>query len=279
MLIQSSHSYSKFLVALRELSPNCKFTAAVLKDQLFTQLIAGCHSWEIQKCLLEEDDTLTLEKVMQIMEAGECVVTNSTVFQRASGSNASVHFVNKHQKNFSTHSTNKQQENPNAKDANSMCFNCGHSGHTTRPPDCPTKGTEGIWCHKKGHQENVFHQKQKVLSEQGSLLGNQPSDGSAKKKLNRIFMPPVDMAPLGPSEWGQHNDSIATPVHSLASGGPGQPFMETISLRNSKGNLCSFTAEADSGSAYATYRSFFISNLTLISFRTAQLDEASTLQL
>ncbi len=68
--------------------------------------------------MLEEDDTLTLEKAMQIMEAWECAVMNSTVFQGASSSNASMHFVNKHQKNMYMHSANKRQEKTaNAKDA------------------------------------------------------------------------------------------------------------------------------------------------------------------
>ncbi len=94
-----------------------------------------------------------------------------------------------------------------------LCGNCGQTGHTSGSPKCPAKGMKCHFCQKPNHWEVVFWMKR-----QSQLV----TESRSSSQTNHIVPPRAAKS--------------------------SSPFMQTVQIITCTGRLVPFRAEVDTGS-------------------------------
>ncbi|KAJ8018675.1 hypothetical protein HOLleu_43213 [Holothuria leucospilota] len=81
----ASESVTNFLAELKRLSSTCNF-GAFLKDALRDRFVCGLYDATVQKKLLSEDDSLTLEKALKIAVSMETAAKSSAIIKEGTPS-------------------------------------------------------------------------------------------------------------------------------------------------------------------------------------------------
>ncbi len=145
----ASESASEFVVALRELAPDCQFSDD-FPEELAMQLIAGCHSPKARERMLMQN--LDLDEYLKILDMDEAVRGDSAAFSATVGESTESPCANV----WKVLSGRPAMKSTNAP---TSCFNCGRSGHVTSNWSCPARNTHCCFCHGRGHWEVVCQTK------------------------------------------------------------------------------------------------------------------------
>ena len=116
----------------------CRFSPAEANERLIEQLIIGTTIPEVQKQLLSYDETLTLDKALNIGRTTEASINHMTQLQGVQD-NTEVHYV-------------KRAEN-NGSVRHDGCGYCGRSHQKT--DQCPAFGSTCRKCGGRNHWESV----------------------------------------------------------------------------------------------------------------------------
>ena len=126
-------SVDAFMARCKLQAQKCRFTDAELEERLIEQLIIGTRERKVQEVLLGKDETLKLDKAMDIARTREATVNDmkSLAQQGAAAVETNIDAV-------------RQNANP-------QCGKCGlHHGKR-----CPAFGTRCRKCNKYNHWEQV----------------------------------------------------------------------------------------------------------------------------
>ncbi|CAG2222040.1 unnamed protein product [Mytilus edulis] len=172
---QSSDTVEQFITRLKLIAKDCNFkdTDEMIRDSL----IFGTSSPKVKEKLLNEGDTLTLEKAIQIAQAFEYSqgqlkemknLEPSTVVHELNLPRHSQYNSASSRKNHKTSdrtrtgpvNQNRVKVEPHRYSSQQGCGNCGrrHSKHE----ECPAKGKKCNSCQKWNHFAQVCRSKQRV---------------------------------------------------------------------------------------------------------------------
>jgi len=155
---QEGETVSAYLADLRKLAVTCKFTN--LSEHLRDQFVCGLRSEQAQKQIFQQDDDVSLDKVVKIATSVEMAAASTSLVrgpeQGHSNSNGASD-VNKAQSN--RRKPNQTETNQPKKKGNSKsCPNCGSNNHSTSK-DCPHKNIKCHKCGKLGHFAKLCRSK------------------------------------------------------------------------------------------------------------------------
>ncbi len=155
---QGTHeSANKFLSALRELTPDCQYTAAQLKEVLTLQILAGCCSEDMQMHMLWANMNL------DIIQSEECTTSDSAAIYTAACSHpgASVSVTQRRpggrdkQAKPQTHIAQSGKNNQGQ-----ASWGCGQTDHAAKTSNCPHQNDVCRFCNNKGHSKRCCLTKQ-----------------------------------------------------------------------------------------------------------------------
>ena len=162
---QDSKSIDTYVKDLRNIAARCKFRdQREINDRILDQAIFGCNSKEVQKELICKDETLTLEKAVEVIRAVEAT-------------NIQMENLHKNKTNDDTHDLHAiKKKRP--------CTKCGRF----HPPrSCPAFGDICRKCHKLNHWErecrSEIPHKQKQASH-GQYSHQKPKKKTVHEKNN-----------------------------------------------------------------------------------------------
>ncbi|CAG2227622.1 EIPR1 [Mytilus edulis] len=172
---QSSDTVEQFITRLKLIAKDCNFkdTDEMIRDSL----IFGTSSPKVKEKLLNEGDTLTLEKAIQIAQAFEYSQGQlkemknfepSTVVHGLNLPRHSQHNSASSRKNHKTHdrtrtgpvNQNRVKVEPHRYSSQQGCGNCGR--RHSKQEECPAKGKKCNSCQKWNHFAQVCRSKQRV---------------------------------------------------------------------------------------------------------------------
>ena len=122
------------------ISRDCNF-GADRDNQIRDQILFHCKSEYLQRQLLEEGDTLTLKKTLEIAANCERVEERLKILRVTPA-------VNKVSKT-EPKKASKPEKKPGKKKP--VCYRCGDKSHYGRDPACPARGKTCSKCHLKDH--------------------------------------------------------------------------------------------------------------------------------
>ena len=144
-----SESVDDFLIKCRIQADKCKFTADELKERLIEQLIQGTAHKTVQEKLLSMDDTLTVDKAIDVARTYEATKAHMEAF---TSTTTSVDYIG----------YKGQTRNLNPKNTinhNNKCGKCGK--HYLHKGKCPAQGANCNYCSKANHWEVMGRQKKR----------------------------------------------------------------------------------------------------------------------
>ena len=137
---KENESVDTFIAELRVLSLSCDFGDSV-EDNILGQVIEKCHDSYLREKLLQQGDTLTLEKAQTLGRAIEHAKKDTLLF----GEEKPSIF----QEKSDVHQIKKAPAACNTKTRN--CFRCGRDDHLANDQNCRAKGAECRKCKRIGH--------------------------------------------------------------------------------------------------------------------------------
>ena len=173
---ENGESIDDFVARCKLQAYKCNFREEAafneFNERVIEQVITGtCHA-EVQKELLSKDNTLTLEKVLDVGRTHEA--SNQHMKQlksvQAQSGGSEVHYVKK---------------NP----ARKTCSRCGYEAHLVRQ-DCPAQGSTCRVCGKPNHWSTVCRLNQ----ETGNSTQNKTGAGRHQHGQSRNLVP-------APGQW------------------------------------------------------------------------------
>ncbi|KAJ8044300.1 hypothetical protein HOLleu_11732 [Holothuria leucospilota] len=157
-----------FMAKCRIQADKCKFSTAESEQRLIEQLILGTAHKKVQEKLLGEDETLTVDKAMNIPRTCEATKAHVEAFTSAT---VSVDFINRKGQNKNLGSRSKA-------DSQTKCRKCNlkypHKGK------CPAEGSTCNYCQKPNHWEAACRQKKR--DNQGKHNRNRPRNRSRSRR-------------------------------------------------------------------------------------------------
>lgn len=157
-----------FMAKCRIQADKCKFSTAESEQRLIEQLILGTAHKKVQEKLLSEDETLTVDKAMNIARTYEATKAHMEAFTSAT---VSVDFINRKGQNKNLGSRSKA-------DSQTKCRKCNlkypHKGK------CPAEGSTCNYCQKPNHWEAACRQKKR--DNQGKQNRNRPRNRSRSRR-------------------------------------------------------------------------------------------------
>ena len=141
---EDGETFDAFISRCKLQAQKCNFRDTQEYDErVIEQAITGtCHA-EVQKELLSKDNTLDLEKVLDVGRTHEASKRHMEQFKSAQATaetNQMVHYMRKGHK------------------GEKMCTRCGYQAHQ-RKQDCPALGTTCSVCGKQNHWSTVCRTK------------------------------------------------------------------------------------------------------------------------
>lgn len=169
---QGSESVEQFVTRIKLIAKDCAFQEP--NEMIRDRIVFGTNSQKVKEILLNEGDTLTLEKAIQIAQTHEYNQEQLKRMNTTSHSNstcpatADIHAVRPRQSNRRSNSntqsapptSNKpppRQQTKQHQRSKKLCGNCGND-HTPRQT-CPAKGKKCRKCDKWNHYEKVCRSK------------------------------------------------------------------------------------------------------------------------
>ena len=159
-LKQDDLTFDEFQTKAKLLLAECDYPRDARDRILRDTLVFGVKSEKVRRDAIDEGDTLTLAKVIQLAKTQEATEAQIAAMQKAepSSSTASAHAVrSKPQRKKKT--VNPQTPKPDGKKP-SKCGYCG--GEHSRSDTCPASDTTCNFCQKKGHFAKVCRQKKRI---------------------------------------------------------------------------------------------------------------------
>lgn len=132
----------QFVTRLRQAAKDCGYGTDT-DNHVRDEVLAKCTSTALRRKLLEEGETLTLTRTLEIADQFEKV--EAQMASLAEG----VHRIRETSKDKSEAPSRQRGE----------CYRCGKSGHYGRDPNCPAKGQVCKKCGKKDHFAKVCRSK------------------------------------------------------------------------------------------------------------------------
>ena len=147
----------------------CKFRDETeINTRLIEQIIRGGAHDKVREELLCKDDTLTLDKAMQIARTYEALQQELKEFK--AGSNTHIDHVSNRLSDNKPKTAYRKTNNRHDKSNNDKIINyyviCKYCGLKHTGTQCPAAQSECRFCHKIGHWAAVCRQKSKPLSAQ-----------------------------------------------------------------------------------------------------------------
>ncbi|KAJ8017724.1 hypothetical protein HOLleu_44666 [Holothuria leucospilota] len=134
-----SEKIAEYLAELRRLSSTCNF-GGFLNEALRDKFVCGLFDTAIQKKLLSEDDSLTLDKAVKTPMSMESANKNAAITKGE------------------THSVQRVSPTSSSLNASKLqCSCCGKNGHIKK--DCCMKSFKCFNCGRIGHLQNVCRDK------------------------------------------------------------------------------------------------------------------------
>jgi len=137
---KENESVDTFIAELRVLSLSCDFGETV-EDNILGQVIEKCYDGYLREKLLQQGDTLTLEKAQTLGRAIEHA-KKDTVLLGGEKSASLQENVDVNQVKKTTTTSNKKSKN---------CFRCGRDDHLANDEKCRAKDAECRKCKRVGH--------------------------------------------------------------------------------------------------------------------------------
>ena len=124
-------------------------------------LVFGIKSEKVRRDAIDEGDTLTLAKFIQLAKTQEATEAQMAAMKTEPVS-SSAHAVRSKQKKYDKNRKTEPQQ-PHTKSNGKKTQKCGYcGGEHSRSDTWPAKGATCNFCQKKGHFAKVYRQKKKV---------------------------------------------------------------------------------------------------------------------
>ena len=198
-LKQDDLTFDEFQTKAKLLLAECDYPRDARDRILRDTLVFGIKSEKVRRDAIDEGDTLSLAKVIQLAKTQEATEAQMAAMKTEPAS-SSAHAVRSKQKKYEKKKTETKQ--PHTKKTQ-KCGYCG--GEHSRSDTCPAKGATCNFCQKKGHFAKVCRQKKKVhdidasadtftLNDIGSITSSQVCQLSSNRQqptskiINKIFV-------------------------------------------------------------------------------------------
>ena len=136
----NGESVLQFVTRLRQLAKNCCYREET-NNNIRDKVLCKCQSDYLRRKLLEEGQTLTLARTIELAEQCEKVDAQmSSLSVATSTASASMHRV-----------FIKAKRGGEKKSTDDSCYRCGNFGHYGCDPKCPAKGKTCKNCGGKNH--------------------------------------------------------------------------------------------------------------------------------
>ena len=136
----------QFVTRLRSASKDCGYgtdTDNHIRDEILTK----CTSSYLRRKLLEEGETLTLTRTLEI--ANQCEKIEAQMI--GLGEKESVNRVTDKGRRDQSFTKKEKREKTPGKSTGGQCYRCGNTGHFGRDPKCPARGKTCRKCGGKDH--------------------------------------------------------------------------------------------------------------------------------
>ena len=158
---EADEPVDSFLKKARVLVKECKFTNP--DEHIIDALIFGSSNKRVQSKLLEHDDSLTLDKAIDIARTQEA--TKHQLQDITGNTTSQIHAL----RHGTTSAQNPAHKTPGQQAR--MCGNCGKHHDLSQRSLCPAYGTKCKACGKDNHWKQVCR-------------SNKPSKGNLRAKSN-----------------------------------------------------------------------------------------------
>ena len=136
-----NESVDEFMTRCKIQAKRCKFTATECAERLIEQLVIGTKIKKVQEILLAKDETLTLDKAMDIARTKEATIQH---MEELTSTNVNI--------DASWYHHNKKGSSRSSASNTAKCGKCGLQHDRSK---CPAHGSTCRTCGKQNHWQKV----------------------------------------------------------------------------------------------------------------------------